>query len=100
LSKSPLPRNIAAYLVGGGIPTVFFGGLCYWFYVTAANEPIVTEEAYNRQVILNDVCKGEALTRHPGEAKSQEAYATWCSEKLWPTFVKPYLQYPKAAGDR
>jgi hypothetical protein len=70
------------------------------FYVITADEPIVTEEAYNRQVILSDVCKGEALTRHPGDAKSQDAYATACSEKLWPTFVKPYLQYREAAGDR
>lgn len=93
-------RTIAAYLVGGGIPIVFFGGLCYWFYITAANEPIVTEEAYNRQVVLDDVCKGEALMRHPGDPKSQETYATACSEKFWPTFVKPYLQYPAAAEGR
>ena len=93
-------RTIAAYLVGGGITIVFFGGLCYWFYIAGSNGPILTDEAYNRQVILSDVCKGEALTRHPGDPKSQEAYSTACSEKLWPTFVKPYLQYPKAAGDR
>jgi hypothetical protein len=98
LPKTPLSRTVAAYAIGGGIPTVFLIGLCYWFYVTTANEPIVTEEAYNRQVILNDVCKGEALTRNPGDPRSQEAYSTACSEKLWPTLVKPYLQYREGAG--
>jgi len=92
--KTPLSRTIAAYLIGGGIPCAFFGVLFYCLYVTAADEPIVTEEAYNRQVILNDMCKGEGLIRHPGDAKSQDTYAKECSEKAWPSFVKPYLKYP------
>jgi hypothetical protein len=92
--KTPLSQTIVAYLIGGGIPCAFVGGLFYWFYVTAASEPIVTEEAYNRQVILSDMCKGKALIRHPGDTKAQDAYAEECAEKAWPTFVKPYLQYP------
>lgn len=91
--KIPLWRRVVAPLFGL-IPVIFFGGICYGCYWLSADEPVVTEEAYNRQIVLDDVCKGEALMQHPGDLKSQEAYATACSEKLWPTFVEPYIQYP------
>ena len=66
--KIPLWRRVVAPLFGL-IPVIFFGGICYGCYWLSADEPVVTEEAYNRQIVLDDVCKGEALMQHPGELK-------------------------------
>jgi hypothetical protein len=91
--KIPLWRRVVAPLFGL-IPVIFFGGICYGCYWLSADEPIVTDEAYARMEVLKDVCRGEALIRYPADEKTQDADAEACSQRLWPTFVKPYLQYP------
>jgi hypothetical protein len=68
-----------------------FGGICYGCYWLTADEPVVTDEAYARMAVSKDMCRGEALIRYPDDEKTQDAHAEACSQRLWPTFVKPYL---------
>jgi len=91
--KIPLWRRVVAPIFGL-IPVAFFGGICYGCYWLSADEPVVTDEAYARMEVLKDMCRGEALMRYPADEKTQDAHAEACSERLWPAFVKPYLQYP------
>src|SRR5215831_15599025 len=89
IPRIPLWRRVVAPLFGL-IPVIFFGGICYSCYWLSADEPVVTDEAYARAEALDNVCRGDALMRYP-DRKSQDAHATACFQRLWPTFIKPYL---------